>query len=72
MNDDDDFDIKALRAQQLQAIEYCLIQDLLTAKVMYQDRLRRFDFTNVPFVTRETQPIAEAFLGIEPVFFMRN
>lgn len=65
-------DINELRTMQLKAIHYCFLQDLLTAKVIYQDRLRRFDFENIPYVTRVTQPIAEAFHGIEPIFFMRN
>ena len=72
MNADDEFDMKELRNQQLQAIRYCYRQDLLVAKLIYQDRIRRFDFANVPYITRTTQPIAEAFHGIEPIFFMRN
>ncbi len=72
MDDEDRFDMKELRTAQLQAIRYCLRQDLLTAKIMYQDRLRRFDYANITYVTRTTQPIVEAVLGIEPICFMRN
>ena len=72
MNENDDFDMKELRTMQLQAIRYCFRQDLLTAKVIYQDRLRRFDYANITYVTRKEQPIAEAFLGIQPILFMRN
>lgn len=66
------FDPKELRSMQIQAVEYCLKQDLLTAKIQYRDRLRRLDYQKIKYVTRDCNLILNVGHGVVPFCFMEN
>ncbi len=72
MNDEPMFDPKEIRSMQMEAIEYCLRQDLLTAKLNYRDRLRRINY-EFRFVVRETANLAaDIMVGAIPIQFLEN
>ena len=66
------FDPKELRSMQLEAIEYCLRQDLLAAKIKYQDAMRRMDYTSIKYVARECNLVIDYSLGVVPIVFLEN
>ena len=72
MNDKDGFDMSELRELQLDAIKAEYQRQMLDARILYEDRMRRIDYLGIKCVTRNSNLVAEFNMGIHPIQCMEN